>query len=232
MRHQVLITGYTPQERVPITEASSHLVSYLDRRWMSIVPLNNSLRLSDFEESSALRLHTLLPAHATHCHHCGLLNKPAHHEVCIHRPKWTLARHEQVKYAIADGLKACPSLGQVTIEPYVPGSQLRTDLKLSGSQEAGTSAQEFDITIVSLCSSQLQRASDQAQQDGKLVCHTRKLVEHRLERAAKAKRTKYSSISNSSSSSRFHPLVFSSGGPMEGECRNEGAGRCLRSGAA
>jgi hypothetical protein len=75
------------------------------------------------------------------------------------------------------------------------------------------------ITIVSLCSLQLQRASDQAQQDRELVGHTRKLLEHRLERAAKAKRTKYSSISSYSSSSRFHPLVFSSGGAMEEECR-------------
>jgi hypothetical protein len=64
-----------------------------------------------------------------------------------------------------------------------------------------------------------QRASDRAQQDTELVGHTRKLLEHRLERAAKAKRTKYSSISSYSSSSRFHPLMFSSSGAMEGECK-------------
>ena len=182
---------------------------------MSIIPFNNSLRLSDFEISSALHLRTLLPAHATHCHHCGLPNEPAHHEACIHRPKWTLARHEQVKYAIADGLKACPSLGQLTIEPYVPGTELRTDIKLSGSREAGTSAQEFDITIVSLGSSLLQRASDRAQQDEELVCHSNKVLQDRLKRAATAKKTKYSAVA----SSRFRPLVFSSGGAMEGECR-------------
>ena len=210
-RHRSLITGCTPQERLLITEASS----YLGRRWMSIIPFNNSLRLSDFEISSALHLRTLLPAHATHCHHCGLPNEPAHHEACIHRPKWTLARHEQVKYAIADGLKACPSLGQLTIEPYVPGTELRTDIKLSGSREAGTSAQEFDITIVSLGSSLLQRASDRAQQDEELICHSNKVLQDRLKRAATAKKTKYSAVA----SSRFRPLVFSSGGAMEGECR-------------
>jgi hypothetical protein len=217
-RHRALMAQCTPQECLSIMEASS----YLGRRWMSIIPFNNSLRLSDFEVSNALHLRTLLPGHATHCHHCGLPNELTHHESCRHRPKWTLARHEQVKYAIADGLKRCPSLGQLTIEPYVPGTQLRTDLKLSGSRQAGTSAQEFDITIVSLSSSQLQRASDRAHQqqqdelqDGGLVSHTKKLLDLRLERAAKAKRTKYSSIS----SSRFRPLVFSSGGAMEGECR-------------
>jgi hypothetical protein len=210
-RHRSLMTECTPQERLLITEASS----YLGRRWMSIIPFNNSLKLSDFEVSSALHLRTLLPAHATHCHHCGLPNEPAHHEACIHRPKWTLARHEQVKYAIADGLKACSSLGQVTIEPYVPGTELRTDIKLSGSREAGTSAQEFDITIVSLGSILLQRATDRAQQDEELVCHSKKVLEDRLKRAATAKKTKYSAVA----SSRFRPLVFSSGGAMEGECR-------------
>jgi hypothetical protein len=56
-RHRSLIAGCTPQERLLITKASS----YLGRRWMSIIPLNNSLKLSDFEVSSALHLRTLLP---------------------------------------------------------------------------------------------------------------------------------------------------------------------------
>ena len=72
-----------------------------------------------------------------------------HDGVCPARPKWRIDRHELLKHTLVDALASCPSLDKVRIEPYVPGTHLRTDVSISGRQANGTGPQEFDITIVS-----------------------------------------------------------------------------------
>ena len=126
-----------------------------------------------------------------------------HDEVCPARPKWRIARHELLKHTLVDVLTRCPSLGKVRIEPYVPGTHLRTDISISGSQANGTGPQEFDITIVSLASSQF-RSTDPNKNTPQQV----------LSRAAHAKSTKYAART----ASKFVPLVFSLGGAMETQC--------------
>jgi len=199
-RHRDLFLTLSLAEAQSVHESAT----YLGRRWLSIIPFNSSLKLSDFELSAALHHRTLCPSKRTYCQHCGSRNEIMHDEVCPARPKWRIARHEQLKHTLADALGRCPSLGKVRIEPYIPGTHLRTDISISGSQANGTGPQEFDITIVSLASSQF-RSTDP----------NKNTLQHVLSRAAQAKSNKYATRT----ASKFVPLVFSLGGAMETQCR-------------
>ena len=198
-RHRDLLLTLSSAEAQAVQESAT----YLGRRWLSIIPFHPSLKLSDFELSAALHHRTLCPSKRTYCQHCGSRNEIMHDEVCPARPKWRIARHELLKHTLADALGRCPSLGKVRIEPYIPGTHLRTDISISGSQANGTGPQEFDITIVSLASSQF-RSTDP----------NKNTLQHVLSRAAQAKNTKYASRT----ASKFVPLVFSLGGGMETQC--------------
>jgi hypothetical protein len=133
-RHKRLVSTLSLAEPQTIQKSAT----YLGRRWLSIIPFHPSLKLSDFELSAALHLRTLSPSHRTYCQHCGTRNEIMHDEVCSAEPEWRIARHEQLKHTLADALTRSPSLGKVRVEPFVPGSHLRTDLSLSGSQTSGT----------------------------------------------------------------------------------------------
>jgi hypothetical protein len=198
-RHKHLLSTLSPPEVQAIQESAT----YLGRRWLSIIPFHPSLKLSDFELSAALHHRTLSPSHRTYCHHCGLRNEIMHDEVCPARPKWRIARHEQLKHTLANALARSPSLGKVRIEPFVAGTHLRTDISISGSQLSGTGPQEFDLTILSLASSQF-RSTDPA----------KNTLQQVLSRAAQAKINKYAART----ASKFVPLVFSLGGAMEKQC--------------
>jgi hypothetical protein len=198
-RHRHLLLTLSLAEAQSVQESAT----YLGRRWLSIIPFHSSLKLSDFELSAALHHRTLCPSKRAYCQHCGTRNEIMHDEVCLARPKWRIARHELLKHTLADALGRSPSLGRVRLEPFVPGSHLRTDLLLSGSQASGAGPQEFDITIVSLASGQF-RSTDPA----------KNTIQQVLGRAAQAKNTKYAART----ASKFVPLVFSLGGAMETVC--------------
>lgn len=197
--HNDLLLTLSVAEAQSVQESAT----YLGSRWLSIIPFHSSLRLSDFELSAALHHRTLSPSKRTYCQHCGIRNEIMHDEVCPARPKWRIARHELLKYTLVDALSRCSSLGKVRAEPYVSGTHLRTDISISGCQANGTGPQEFDITIVSLASSQF-RSTDPNKNTPQQV----------LSRAAQAKNTKYAART----ASKFVPLVFSLGGAMETQC--------------
>jgi hypothetical protein len=58
--------------------------SLLGRKWLSVIPFNPSLRLSDFEISAALHLRTLFTGVGTHCRHYGVASRAKHDEVFGH----------------------------------------------------------------------------------------------------------------------------------------------------
>jgi len=191
-RHRDLLVTLSPAEAQSVQESAT----YLGRRWLSIIPFHTSLKLSNFELSAALHHRTLCPSERAYCHHCGSQNEIMHDEVCPARPKLRIARHELLKHTLTDALGRSTSLGRVKLEPFVPGTHLRTDLLLSGSQASGAGPQEFDIAIVSLASGQF-RSTDPA----------KNTIQQVLGQAAQAKNTKYASRT----ASKFVPLVFSLG---------------------
>lgn len=133
--------------------ASSHAAvldnaSPLARRWLSAIPFAPTLRLSSSEVAAGLHIRTLCPGQGEHCSHCSLPNVTGHDDVCSARPFWRIARHERVKALLAQHLKAVQHT-QVDLEPFVPGSHHRTDLRVTGPGSFGGPVSEYDITVVS-----------------------------------------------------------------------------------
>jgi len=144
-----LTSALTP----PLIQGLVESSSVLGRQWLSVIPSNPGLRLSNFEVSAALQLRTLVPSTTPSCRHCGHTSVYGHDEVCPHKSKWTVARHEQVKKVIASSLSIIPDV-KVQLEPFISGTQRRNDIKLFGSQASGMSNHEYDISVVSLSSVQ------------------------------------------------------------------------------
>lgn len=123
--------------------------SGLGRKWLSVIPYHEGLRLNNFEVSAALHLRTLHSGSDTVCSQCGVPNTAGHAEVCVNGAPWFIARHEQVKYAIRDTLKTIQGV-QVAVEPHIGETNRRNDLRVTGSGTSGLASHEYDITIVSL----------------------------------------------------------------------------------
>jgi hypothetical protein len=168
--------------------------SKIGRKWLSVIPYTSALTLSDFEVSTALHHHTLCPGDTAMCKHCGLVNSLCHEEVCTARANFRLARHEMVKKVVMATLESIPDVS-VEAEPVVPGSNLRTDFRVSGSAATTGGRSEYDLTIVSLASAEAVGLS----------------VEEYLDRVRREKEAKY----RGKTATPFHPVVMSSGGAME-----------------
>ena len=85
--------------------------STLGRKWLDTIPYYRSLRLIDFEVSTAIHYQTLSTSPLTTCPWCSKLNSLGHDEVCLGRPRQTVARHDFVARILHSTLK--------TIDPTV-----------------------------------------------------------------------------------------------------------------
>ncbi len=99
-QHAALLETLDDTGRKMVVEAGS----VLGRKWLSVIPYFQPLRLSDFDVSAALHLRTLTvpPRHA--CRHCGDAAHLGHDEVCTKRSRWTVMRHDSIVRAIEGGL--------------------------------------------------------------------------------------------------------------------------------
>jgi hypothetical protein len=200
-RRDVMVTRMDVMERRTLAENST----VLGRRWLSVIPFNKSLRLSDFEVAGALLFRTLCSGSKLNCPHCGQFNGLGHDDVCEKRGRYRVARHEILKRIMCEALVSSGAFGTVSLEPNVPNGPQRTDFRFEGSRWSGMSPQEFDVTVVSLSAQEARRFH----WDGDKKEELQKV----LEIAAKAKRLKYAGKVNG----KFRPLVFSVGGAQEEE---------------
>jgi hypothetical protein len=204
-----LVTALDPSSRLLVADNCASLGS----RWLTTVPYFPSLRLSDAEVSAALHIRTLCPGSSPHCLHCARPNAPGHDELCDGRPNWRLARHERVKKTLVHHLRAVPDT-VVLPEPLVPGTQLRTDFRVTGAASPIGVASELDLTIVAPASAQALATV------ARLTAHappttlqeaTATLAAH-LADVAERKVRKYSGRT----ATPFVPLVLSAGGTVAG----------------
>ena len=186
----------------------SESATVLGRRWLGVVPFRPILELSDAEVASGLHFRTLCPGLLDFCADCGEAAPFGHDEACAGRAPVTLGRHEQVKRLVHNTLSSC-SRYRVVLEPLVPGTQLRTDLRITGPD----GVKELDITVVSLASQDARALSARAHSDNSLpvVERSRNAVKDVLSAAAHAKTLKYARRV----SAPFRPFVLSSGGAVE-----------------
>ncbi|BEI97702.1 hypothetical protein CcaverHIS631_0300010, partial [Cutaneotrichosporon cavernicola] len=184
--------------------------SVLGRQWLSVIPYNANNRLTNFEVSAALHLRTLLTGNWVVCRHCGQANTYGHDEVCPHRARWTVARHEQVKRAIATSLSAIPDT-QVHLEPFIANTQRRNDIRITGSRESGMASYEYDITVVSLATQQARATVVPHGTTGTPAEQAMATVQRFLATIAREK----SQHLPAGATVPFTPLVFTVGGMME-----------------
>jgi hypothetical protein len=69
-----------------------------------------------------------------------------------------VARHEQAKRTIGTALATLEGV-HVRLEPLVFGTQLRDDIRITGSASSGLGSEDIDITTVSLASQDFQTAT-------------------------------------------------------------------------
>jgi len=147
-RREALIRSLPgPQAAMVIDNASA-----IARKWMEAIPYSAHLRLSPGEVSVGLHTRTLCPGQATHCRHCALPNTVGHDDVCTARIQRRVVRHERLKTIIAAHVSAIDET-QVQTEPFLPSSQRRTDLRITGQGSYQGPLCELDLTIVAATSS-------------------------------------------------------------------------------
>jgi hypothetical protein len=204
---KALFQDLTDQQIKTVLESGSGL----GKKWLSIVPFYSSLRLSDFEISAGLHVKTLLPGPGVVCRQCGVRTvEVGHAEVCVHRQRWSTARHEQVKRAIASALSKIPGVA-VVVEPLIEGTARRNDIRITGSQASGVARHEYDVTVVSLStrdSVNTRIPPTSLSDDPAERCHA--LIDKFLDSKAedKIRRLPRNGIP-------FTPLVFTVGGMMD-----------------
>ena len=194
--------------------------SGLGKKWLFVVPFYQSLRLTDFEVSAGLHARTLHPGSDSACAQCHALNEIGHADVCVHRKRWNIARHEQVKRAIASTLSRIEG-ATVTVEPHIGETNRRNDIRVIGSEASGLASHEYDVTVVSLKS----RDSVETRLPPNLLPTNpaergHALIGRFLEQTATNKRNR---LPEGRRRMAFDPLVFSVGG-----CMDKGTVACLR----
>jgi len=198
--------------------------SPLARRWMAVIPFSAQLRLSTNEVAAGLHIRTLCPGKDDNCAHCAAANVTGHDDVCPARPRWRVARHEVVKRLLETHLKTIEHT-RVTLEPFAPGTQLRTDVQLAGPGSFGSPVSEYDVTVVSAATF---AGREPVAWDGDTKIPTSFLPEpftpdncpvtaaasmsllHQLNFTEAEKHAKYDAIVRTP----FHPLVISTGGTL------------------
>jgi hypothetical protein len=95
-----LLSSLTPEQAKAVVEASSKLGG----AWLTTIPFQPSLRLTDSEVAAALQLRTLAREREAHCTNRGEPNFFGHPEVCLQRKFRRVARHEGAKHIMGQAL--------------------------------------------------------------------------------------------------------------------------------
>ncbi|RSH95771.1 hypothetical protein EHS25_000863 [Saitozyma podzolica] len=201
---EALLGSLTPEQAKAMVKASSKL----GRVWVTTIPFQPSLRLTDFEVTAALQLRTLAGEREAHCTNCGEANFFGHPEVCLQRKFRRVARHEGAKHIMGQALASTPGT-RVRLEPLGHQTSRRNDIQvfsLLGSQATGLANAEYDLTVVSLANKDA-RATKLPNQD----TDPSRLANKYLDSVADHK-VRHRPTSNLP----FHPIVFSLGGMMNG----------------
>ena len=197
VQHQQLLQVLSPHQKCLLEDNASKI----GRKWLTTIPFNRTLSLSDSEVAVALHYRLLTPGVNNVCSFCGLDNVVGHDDVCNSRPNRRLARHEHIKKVLVNFLRSVPCT-TVTLEPQVIRGSLRTDFRISGPAATTGGQTEYDLTIISPTSMPV---------NGVIGTSETSLTDI-LNAAGSEKVTKY----KDNTYSPFVPVVLSLGGAMNG----------------
>jgi hypothetical protein len=199
------------KERKLLLEAASTM----GRKWLSVIPYNHPLRLSDYDIATGLAYRLQVQAKEGHCGWCGDKAELGHDEICLNRPRATIGRHDAIVRVIGRHLASNHST-TVDIEPHTQEGQRRNDIQWTGSPSHGRSTIHFDVKVVSLLGAKSHATTTRAPAGMELIDHASKqCIKHLDTYARRATSARPLSTAN------FKPLVFSTGGLMARETADE-----------
>ena len=189
--------------------------SIVGRKWLSIIPYYQPLRLTDFEIASALHRRTIADPSRLTCRLCGNSADFGHDEVCNWRKdKHTIARHDQAVAAFGTALATLD--GRVDVEPHTYEGRRRNDLRVQGGFTRGRSTMDYDVKIYSLMGSHAHQTTTRQPTESTTFDHAASQSQKYLASVAKIAETR-----RPWAIGEFQPLVFSLGGLMEKTTANE-----------
>ena len=187
----------------------------LGRRWLSVIPQNFLMRLSDVEIALSLRFRTLSPCLTPVCRACQQRDPTLFHaESCTATQRHRIGRHELVKYALGRALQTIPD-SSITYEPLIlncaPGPARLNDVRFSGSSDLPP--MEFDVKVTGLFTSQFTATRQPIPHDPDMTARTEAKMQHSLKRVPQQKIKALPAILIPGAT--FYPVIISSGGMIE-----------------
>jgi len=206
-----LLKNMDDKARKLLVEAASPI----GRKWISIIPYNPTLRLSDYDVATGLAYRLQSPSDTGHCLWCGDKSELGHDELCLTRPRATIGRHDAVVRTIGRYLASDHST-QVEIEPHTQEGRRRNDIQWNGAPSHGRATIHFDIKVVSLLGAKSHKTTTRAPAETELVTHAAKQCIKHLDAVGR-----HATSVRPLSTATFKPLVFSTGGLMSKETTDE-----------
>ena len=204
---ETLIPLLSDPERKLLAESASKL----GRRWLNTIPFYQTLSLSDFEVSTALHYRLLAPSPLSICAWCSKSNSLGHDELCMARPRLTVARHDSVARIIHSALKTVDPTAE--LEPHTFEGRRRNDIRLRGPVIGPV---DFDIKVYTLLAADAQKTTTTPPQGTSLTSHITQQSVKYLDRV-----DRHVTLNRPLTSGRFAPLVFSAGGLMAKGTRDQ-----------
>lgn len=189
--------------------------SAIGRKWLSVTPYRQQLRLSDYDVATGLAYRLQIPPSSGHCLWCGDATDLGHDELCLNRTRGTIQRHNAIARAIAQQIASDRST-TVDLEPSTFEGSRRNDIRWHGAPTHGRGTVDFDVKVYSVLSIHAHKTTTRRPADTTLLSHaTSQCIKHldSIGRKANADRPL--------AATSFKPLVFSTGGLMSKETANE-----------
>jgi len=202
-----LLTTLDDPERKYMAESSSTL----GRKWLDTIPYYHSLRLTDFEVSTAIHYRTLSTSPLTTCPWCSKSNSLGHDEVCLARSRQTVARHDFVARILHSTLKTIDPTAEH--EPHSFEGRRRNDIRLQGPSKGTV---DFDVKVYTVLGSKATKTTTNRAAGTSLPLHIVRQATKYLEQIER-RAIHVRPLTNG----RFVPLVFSAGGMMSEATRKE-----------
>ena len=204
---QTIIPPLNDSERKLLAESASKL----GRRWLNTIPFYQTLSLSNFEVSTALHYRLLAPSPLSICAWCSKSSSLGHDELCIARPRLTVARHDSVARIIHSALKTVDPTAK--LEPHTFEGRRRNDIRLRGPVIGPI---DFDIKVYTLLAADATKTTTIPPQGTSLTDHITQQSVKYLDRV-----DRHVTLNRPLTNGRFAPLVFSAGGLMAKGTRDQ-----------
>jgi hypothetical protein len=183
----------------------------LGRKWLNMIHFYPLLCLTDFEVSTALNYRTLACSPLTTCSWYSGPNSLGHDELCMTRPRQTVARHYSLARIIHSTLKTIDPTAEH--EPHSFEGRRRNDIRLRGPFR-GTI--DYDIKVYTLLASHATKTITRTPANVPLPSHITQQSLKYLDRVSR-----HAVHVRPLTNGRFIPLVFSAGGLMAKDTASE-----------